>query len=255
MPKESTTEIETAYREYRSTVLEIYRHIVLSKFSAEKLSRKKISEMEAALQDELTSLLGHLDTVVWDRSDSGTPPFRLKLPSGEVVNKVSVLEKYVSKLMPDLEREYQAAKSPPILSWQDCKYGEFTAPGEEQDKLKELFHKQWEEYKETYKELFLEEAEGENTGTSPKKTLSVADIITDPRVCIGRSWFSKLKKRIPLPDGDTMKDYGEAWSDGEDIIQKIIQFRKKNPRKPPTNPKAKTAGKSPPSRKKKNPPI
>jgi hypothetical protein len=113
---------------------------------------------------------------VWDRSDSGTPPFRLKLPSGEVVNKVSVLEKYVSKLMPDLEREYQAAKSPPICSWDNCKYGEFTAPGEEQDKLKELFCKQWEEYKETYKELFLEEGEKQKRRTSVTVTIGEVDI-------------------------------------------------------------------------------
>lgn len=66
-----------------------------------------------------------------------------------------------------------------------------------------------------------------------KRTLSVADIVSDPRVNIGKSWFAELKKRIPLPEADTVKDHGEAWTDGETIIQKIIEYRKENPHKPP----------------------
>ncbi len=79
------------------------------------------------------------------------------------------------------------------------------------------------------KERELEE-EGE---VEQKRTLSVADIISDPRIGISKAWFSILKEKIPLPSSDTTKDHGEAWTDGESIIQKIIEYRKENPRKPP----------------------
>ena len=58
-------------------------------------------------------------------------------------------------------------------------------------------------------------------------------MITDQRINISKSWFCKLKKRIPLPKSDTMKDHGEAWTDGERIIEMIVEYRKQHPRKPP----------------------
>lgn len=66
-----------------------------------------------------------------------------------------------------------------------------------------------------------------------RRTLSVADIITDPRVNISKSWFTELKKRIPLPPSDTVKDHGEAWIDGEKVIKMIIEWRTANPKRPP----------------------
>lgn len=70
-------------------------------------------------------------------------------------------------------------------------------------------------------------------GKAVKKTLSVADIITDRRVSIGKSWFTELKKRIPLPPSDTIKDHGEAWTDGEKVIEMIKEWRTAHPKRPP----------------------
>ncbi len=55
-----------------------------------------------------------------------------------------------------------------------------------------------------------------------KRTMSVVDIVSDPRISKTTAWFSQVREKYGVPPGDTMKDHGEAWTDGEEIIQLLI---------------------------------
>ena len=145
--KGENTSVSEYIKKYQDIVRTIFREITLATLQGKK-------PQLANLQKELDGTLECLDEQVFYYDDSSSEEFRFTLPRGEIINKASVLEKYIADLVPKWKKELEVERLPAPAFWKKCKYGKFTAPSDVLNVLKKEFNLQLRKYEEAHPEVF-----------------------------------------------------------------------------------------------------